>query len=273
MKSLAASLAVLLLALLIAPAAQAQFLFSTPAAARGKLDQPLPAALLQRLSAISRAGLTLTTPVAPAALHLKRISGPQPGPQPTLLYVGAEFCPYCAAQRWGLALTLLRFGQLQGVRYMLSTAHDVYPDTPTLSFYGAHYDSRVLHLLAIETQKRDQQPLMPMPPLVKAIFGKFDAPPYVQMAYGIPFVYLGGRYLLTQPMISPAALQGMDWDEVVAQLGNADGTLYRTIMPQVNLLTAAVCSLDGGQPAAVCKAPGVQVGAALLTRLPRLPAR
>ena len=30
--------------------------------------------------------------------------------KPEMLYIGAEFCPYCAASRWSMALALSRFG-------------------------------------------------------------------------------------------------------------------------------------------------------------------
>ena len=30
--------------------------------------------------------------------------------KPEMLYIGAEFCPYCAALRWSMAVALSRFG-------------------------------------------------------------------------------------------------------------------------------------------------------------------
>src|SRR5215831_9668816 len=30
--------------------------------------------------------------------------------KPEMLYIGAEFCPYCAAERWAMAVALSRFG-------------------------------------------------------------------------------------------------------------------------------------------------------------------
>src|SRR5437870_5290426 len=38
--------------------------------------------------------------------------------KPEMLYIGAEFCPYCAAMRWSMAVALSRFG-------VLSPLHDI----------------------------------------------------------------------------------------------------------------------------------------------------
>src|SRR5215469_5182042 len=32
--------------------------------------------------------------------------------KPEMLYIGAEYCPYCAAMRWSMAVALSRFGAL-----------------------------------------------------------------------------------------------------------------------------------------------------------------
>ena len=35
--------------------------------------------------------------------------------KPEVLYVGAEYCPFCAAERWPLMIALSRFGTFSGV--------------------------------------------------------------------------------------------------------------------------------------------------------------
>ena len=264
--SFALSLIVAGTALLGVGAARAQLLFSTPPAQAAQLGKPLPAALLAQLAQASQRGLRVTQ--VPQPLYLEAIRGPALGKPPVLLYVGAEFCPYCAAQRWGVTLTLLRFGRLSGLRYMLSSAHDVFPDTATVSFAQARFQGTALALQAYETADRDQKPLMRMPAQAQQIFKRYDVPPHVQYAYGIPFVYLDGAYLLSQPMVSPGSLAGMDWQQIAAQLDDPHSALFAAIMPRVNLLSAAICRVNGGQPATVCGAPGVRAAAAALARLP-----
>src|SRR5260370_29484940 len=46
---------------------------------------------------------------------LKSVQGSPPvlnGPtgKPEFLYIGAEYCPFCAAQRWAMVVALSRFG-------------------------------------------------------------------------------------------------------------------------------------------------------------------
>ena len=75
-----------------------------------------------------------------------KISGPAltSHGKPEVLYVGAEYCPYCAAERWAVAAALSRFGTLHGIGETTSSPSDVYPSTNTLSFHGATYTSPVL---------------------------------------------------------------------------------------------------------------------------------
>ncbi len=202
----------------------------TSAALATKLEHTVTPALIQQLQRASMAGLQLST--RPAVVHLQEIQGPALGKKPVLLYIGADFCPYCAAQRWGLTLTLLRFGKLSGVKYMLSSAHDVYANTPTFTFQFARFVSPYLRFQAIETASRNKRPLMKMTPQAIKIFKIFDAPPYTHFSYGIPFVYLNGAYLLNVPMISPAQLQGLSWHEITNEMGN----------PQSNLINCPAAS-------------------------------
>src|SRR5574342_1244952 len=36
--------------------------------------------------------------------------------KPLVVYLGAEYCPFCAAQRWGLVVALPRFGTFDNLR-------------------------------------------------------------------------------------------------------------------------------------------------------------
>jgi hypothetical protein len=255
----------------LAPAAFAQFnIFgighskAPPAALAKALDQPVPVALFETLARASRAGIAFTGKAAPT--DLIAISGPRPGSsdKPGLLYIGADFCPYCAGERWGLALTLLRFGQLDGVRYMLSSATDAHANTPTFSFQHAAYHSRYLDFQAVETADRLQRQLMTPNALQLKILARFDAPPYMPSSGGIPFVYLDGKYVLNTLLAAPQELDGKDWTQIADALADPTSPLFQSVMPKVNLLTAAICRTNGGKPASVCRAPGVKAAGDVL---------
>ena len=78
--------------------------------------------------------------------------------KPEMLYMGAEYCPYCAAERWAMIQALSRFGTFSG----LSTSHSAaangagqaepYPNTPTFTFHGSSYTSKYLTFTPVETQ-------------------------------------------------------------------------------------------------------------------------
>lgn len=254
-----------------APAASAQLnIFGlgdstpVPPALAKQLDHPVSAELMDTLARATHAGLDFTG--KPAGTDLLAVSGPRPNRagKPALLYIGADFCPYCAGERWGLMLTLLRFGKLDGVRYMLSSSTDVYANTPTATFQHAVYQSPYLDFQAVETADRLQRQLMIPNALQLKILAKFDAPPYMPSSGGIPFVYLDGRYVLNTLLVMPQELDGKDWQQIAAALADPGSALFQSTMPKVNLLTAAICHTNGGKPPNVCKAPGVKAAASAL---------
>lgn len=58
-------------------------------------------------------------------------------------YVGAEYCPYCAIQRWALLVALSRFGTFTHLDHeVFSSSSDVYPHLASWSFVGATYSSK-----------------------------------------------------------------------------------------------------------------------------------
>jgi hypothetical protein len=65
---------------------------------------------------------------------LARVSGPAltSEGEPELLYVGANFCPFCAAERWPMIIVLSRFGTFSGLSTTRSSTTDEYPGTATL---------------------------------------------------------------------------------------------------------------------------------------------
>lgn len=258
--------------LAFAPAASAQLnIFGlsapkTPVALTEKLNTPVATELLTTLTRASHLGLDFRA--KPDAAELKTIPGSRltTDGKPGLLYVGADFCPYCAGERWGVMLTLLRFGKLSGLRYMLSTANDVYPNTPTVTFQHASYQSPYLDFQVVETADRAEQPLMTPSPSQQKIMSTFDAPPYKKFIEPIPFVDLDGKYELEQLLVMPKPLEGNNWQQVANRLANPKSALFRSVMPRVNLLTAAICHRDGGKPADVCTAPGVVAANRVLTK-------
>ncbi len=63
------------------------------------------------------------------------------GKTPAMLYYGAEYCPYCAAERWAMTAALSRFGTWSDLKITASSHTDIDAETHTFSFYGATFTS------------------------------------------------------------------------------------------------------------------------------------
>lgn len=251
------------LPMLAIPAAQAGSL--APSATPAGLDQPVSSAIMKNLTQAAQDGLSAKR--SPDYTSMQSVSGSNPAQadgKSTVLYIGADYCPFCGALRWPLTIALMRFGDFQGLRTMRSSPKDVYPDTTTLSFAQAKYTSRYVDFVPVETSDRLGHPLMPLKGESLKLFKKFDAAPYTSHPDGIPFLYIGGQWLLLGAPVNPALFAKLDWTQISAQLADPEGMLSKVVMPQANLITAAICQTTQQKPAKVCKAPGIQSAAQML---------
>jgi hypothetical protein len=106
-------------------------------------DTPLTPAVLADVTNVSPAVLAAVG-AGTAAGDLTWLPGPTrlgPGGKPLVVYIGAEYCPYCAVERWPLIVALSRFGTLKNLGPSRSAADDVYPLTPSFTFVGSSYES------------------------------------------------------------------------------------------------------------------------------------
>jgi hypothetical protein len=191
------------------------------------------------------------------------------GGKPRLVYVGAEYCPYCAAERWAVVVALSRFGTFTGLGQTASSPSDVFPNTATLTFHGSSFSSDYLSLTAKEVQSnqvKDGQytPLDTLSAEDEAVVKKYDGPPYVQSSGGIPVMILGGRFLISGASYDPGVLQGKTHQQIADALADPNSPIAKNIDGTANLITAAVCELTGNKPGAVCASSGVTAAAALL---------
>lgn len=187
------------------------------------------------------------------------------GGKPLVLYVGAEYCPFCAAQRWPVVIALSRFGTFSNLGVTRSAADDVYPNTPTLSFHGTTYTSQYLAFQGVETttNTRKNGTYVPLDQLTDAqaqVVQKYNAPPYVpaDSAGAIPFTDFANHAVQAGASFSPQLLQGKTHAEVVSAINDPNSQLGRAILGNANALTALLCRITGGQPAGVCSSPAVQ---------------
>jgi hypothetical protein len=171
--------------------------------------------------------------------------------KPLVLYLGAEFCPYCAAERWALIIALSRFGTFSGLHTTTSSSSDVFPDTPTFTFHGATYTSDFIEFRAVEQSDRDRQPLETPSAADQAVYDKYGSG-------GIPFIDLGNRYVLNAATYSPDLLSGANWRAIADEVRDPNSSQAKAIVGSANLLSAAICKSTADKPASVCSTPAIQ---------------
>jgi len=192
------------------------------------------------------------------------VSGATPltsGGKPEMLYMGAEYCPYCAAERWSMIVALSRFGTFSG----LSTVHSSTTDTPsnlsTFTFHGSSYTSKYLTFTPVEMETNVPDPstggyttLETPTKEQQALITKYDAAPYTTQPGAIPFIYFGGKYVSIGASYDATVLSGLKWDQIANDLNNPDSPVAKAINGTANHITAAICKMTGNQPASACTA-------------------
>jgi len=176
--------------------------------------------------------------------------------KPFVLYVGAEYCPFCASQRWGLVVALNRFGTFSGLTGTFSGAADVHPNTATLDFHGSTYTSEFLAFTGVEIADRDGNPLDTLTAEQQQIVGTYNAPPWAQRSGSVPFVDFGNRFLQTGTSFGPELLAGLSHEQIASEItNNPTGQVGQAVLGAANAFTAILCALTGGEPGDVCTSP------------------
>jgi hypothetical protein len=181
------------------------------------------------------------------------------GGKPRMVYIGAEYCPYCAAERWSMVVALSRFGTFTNLRAASSSSTDTDPNTPTFSFYGATYSSPYVDFVPVEEQNQDQSVILQTPTVEQQhLLDVYDAAPYATTSGAIPFVDVGGQYVLSGAGYSPTLLQGWSRDQIATKLANPGDSVTKSIVGQANYITAAICTQTQNKPANVCSDTAIQ---------------
>ena len=193
------------------------------------------------------------------------ISGPAltANGKPEVLYLGAEYCPYCAAERWAMIVALSRFGTFSGLATVHSAAAngagnaEPFPNTPTWTFVHAKYTSQYLTFSSVEEQTN-------IPDSANGTYTTLQTPTKAQLALvtkydsasggAIPFVDFGNKYLIAGASYDAGLLSGLSWATIASDLSNPNSPVAKAVDGTANYITAAICQLTGNQPASACTA-------------------
>jgi hypothetical protein len=207
----------------------------------------VPASTLDTVGAGGGAVTGKPTPISGSALTANG--------KPEMLYVGAEYCPYCAAERWAMIVALSRFGTFSGLSTVHSSSTDVYANTPTFTFYKSTYTSPYLTFTPVETTTNVPDSSSPLG------YVPLQTPTSAQQAivtkYGganspIPFIDFGNQALISGGSYSNQVLAGLTWSQIATDLSNPNSPVAKAIDGTANYITAAICKMTGNQPASAC---------------------
>jgi hypothetical protein len=213
---------------------------------------PVPAATLAKISAVPVSTL-YSAPQGGIITHVQAVNNPAltVNGKPELLFIGAEFCPHCAAERWAIYTALSKFGTFSPEPGRIHSAIDD-GDVPTLTFYGTTYTSPYLTFTPVEvfTNKLN----------ASGGYERLQTPTAAQIALwdasnggGFPFLDLGGKHILESAQYLFTPLQGLPFSEVAAQVGNNSTQIGADIDASAGILIKTICtSMTHDQPASVC---------------------
>jgi hypothetical protein len=228
----------------------------------------LPASVMKKVttvpaSTLNSVGIGSVLSYNPQPLNkISGAAGLTTAGKPEMLYIGAEFCPYCGAERWSMAVALSRFGTFSPpLRGIHSSGSDTDPNTPTLTFYKSTYTSPYLVFTPVENETISRGPLQSLTSAQQALWVKYDTTNGQQ---GYPFIDFGNKYALKSPSYDPGVLANMSWAQVATALSNPSSKVAQGADGTANLITAAICKMTGGQPGSVCTSAGVKAASAHL---------
>jgi hypothetical protein len=195
-----------------------------------------------------------TTGFGTSVAGLKAVSGPPDltNGKPTVTYVGGEFCPYCAAQRWVLVTGLDRFGSFTGLQTTRSAASD--GNYATLTFVHAKYTSPYLAFDGKEIYDRARNKLQSLSAAANASYKKFGS------VGSVPYFSINNAYVGAY-QYEPQALGTTSASEIAAQIHTGKTALAKAVIASANILTAAICRQTGGKPGSVCSTPEIAAAA------------
>jgi Domain of unknown function (DUF929) len=179
--------------------------------------------------------------------------------KPEVLYVATEYCPYCAEENWALIVALSRFGQFNGLTTSRSPQFEDIPPIDSWTFYGSSYTSHYLAFVPVETRSNvlvspkankengaSYRVLQRLTPAEQAVFHRYDN------EGSTPFIDFANRAAQTGSGMLPSLVAGRTWQQLAAALRQPNTTLGATLLNEAGTLTAELCRLTGGRPAAAC---------------------
>ena len=228
------------------------------------------------LATWDKVGVTSQSPVAKPTVLSGQPAMTINGKSPAMLYYGAEYCPYCAAERWAMAAALARFGTWSNLQITASSHTDIDPTTHTFSFHGATFDSPYItfkgveqytnqpigtsgHYTNLQDPTREEAKI-----LTNYSSSKFNPNASTSGGISFPFLDVNNGALFSGASYDPQILAGQTWTDISSGLSDPTNPTTQAILATGNYISATICKATHGQPGAVCTSSGVHAAAMAL---------
>jgi Domain of unknown function (DUF929) len=201
----------------------------------------------------------LTPPVLLSGQPLLESNG-----KPEVLFVGAEYCPFCAAERWPLILALSRFGHFTVLHNVQSASNDAFSGIQSFSFVHSAYSSPYVSFTGVELYSTTVDAQGGYTKIASLSSGQAalvarDGPLSGSLgSSAMPFLDVANRMVSSTSGFSPAVLVGQSQSAIVNALGQPGKPTAEAVVGAANELTAGICEATGGQPSDVCSSKGVR---------------
>ena len=166
-----------------------------------------------------------------------------------VFFMGAEYCPYCAAERWAIVRSLQKFGQWDGLKQTISAARNQpFLNLPTYDFTKTTYNSSHIEFVAREIKDREFRPLQKLLKTEEKLVRKYNP------KKEIPFLLIGGRFMQIGSGFPPKIFIGHTFRQTETELKKIESEIRKTIDEEANVISALLCI--SGLPPELCKETG-----------------
>jgi len=163
-----------------------------------------------------------------------------------VFFMGAEYCPYCAAERWAIVRALSKYGQWTGLKQTMSAARDEpFLNLPTYDLIEATYTSQHIEFVAREIKDREFKPLQKLLKTEEKLVRKYNP------EKKIPFLLIGGRFMQIEAGFSPKIFIGHTFRQTETELKKIESDIRKTIDDEASIISALLCI--SGLPPELCK--------------------
>jgi hypothetical protein len=228
---------------------------SSTAGASPPAGTPVPAATMAHVASVPLSTLAAAPSsevITPQSISDAKLTADG---KPDLLYIGAEFCPICATERWALYVALSKFGTFSPEPGQIHSAvRD--GDIQTLTFYKTTYTSPYLTFTPVETTTN--QPDGNSYVTLQTPTAAQDTLWAAHSTIGtVPFVDFGGKAFLASAQYDPNLLEGVSFANIARDIGNNSTAVGAAVDASAKVLIKTICStMTGHRPANVCSAVG-----------------